>query len=199
MKSTPYHHGALRDALLAAAHTLLQRDGLAGMTLRAAAREAGVSHAAPAHHFGDLTGLLTALAADGFRQFGAALRDANNAEGARRWDGARAYVAFAVANPALFQLMFRSDRLDGDNADFRDARREALQAVAAARDLPATGLSVAQFGEVLGGWAFVHGYTLLLLDGRLEPLTRIAPEGTTVDALFDAMVEAADKGRLGPR
>ena len=52
----PYHHGALHDALLKAAETVLERDGLAGLTLRAVAREAGVSHAAPTHHFGDLTG-----------------------------------------------------------------------------------------------------------------------------------------------
>ncbi|KJV32571.1 hypothetical protein VI08_12505 [Luteibacter yeojuensis] len=199
MKSTPYHHGALRDALLAAAETVLRRDGLPGMTLRAAAREAGVSHAAPTHHFGDLTGLLTALAADGFRRFGEALRAAVTAPDARRWDGARAYIAFAVANPALFQLMFRTDRLDDANESLRAARLHALQHIAAARHMPATDLSVAQLGEVLGGWALVHGYTLLLLDGRLAGLPRLAPEGTTADALLDAMFAAADAGRAGPR
>src|SRR3954469_21951019 len=73
---SPYHHGALRDALLTAAETVLERDGLQGLTLRAVAREAGVSHAAPTHHFGDLTGLLSELAAIGFRRFGAAMRSA---------------------------------------------------------------------------------------------------------------------------
>src|SRR5947199_7464628 len=71
-----YHHGDLHDALLNAAETVLERDGVQGLTLRAAAREAGVSHAAPTHHFGDMTGLLSELAAVGFRRFGAALRDA---------------------------------------------------------------------------------------------------------------------------
>src|SRR5437660_8310551 len=70
---TPYHHGALRDALLQAAERVLERDGLAGLTLRAVAREAGVSHAAPSHHFGDLTGMVSELAAVGFRQFNAAM------------------------------------------------------------------------------------------------------------------------------
>ncbi|HEY0912120.1 MAG TPA: TetR family transcriptional regulator, partial [Bradyrhizobium sp.] len=56
---SPYHHGALRDALLQAAERVLERDGLSGLTLRAVAREAGVSHAAPTHHFGDLTGLVS--------------------------------------------------------------------------------------------------------------------------------------------
>src|SRR5215468_8451073 len=71
-----YHHGDLHDALLKAAETVLERDGVQGLTLRAAAREAGVSHAAPTHHFGDMTGLLSELAAVGFRRFGAALREA---------------------------------------------------------------------------------------------------------------------------
>ena len=53
---TPYHHGDLHEALLQAAERVLERDGIAGLTLRAVAREAGVSHAAPTHHFGDLTG-----------------------------------------------------------------------------------------------------------------------------------------------
>src|SRR5260370_31467241 len=72
-EDAPYHHGALRDALLEAAERVLERDGLAGLTLRAVAREAGVSHAAPTHHFGDLTGLVSELAAIGFRQFNVTL------------------------------------------------------------------------------------------------------------------------------
>src|SRR5436309_12958239 len=69
----PYHHGGLRDALLEAAERVLERDGLAGLTLRAVAREAGVSHAAPSHHFADLTGLVSELAAIGFRKFNTAM------------------------------------------------------------------------------------------------------------------------------
>src|SRR5262245_62317073 len=76
---SPYHHGALREALLRAAEKVLERDGLPGLTLRAVAREAGVSHAAPTHHFGDLAGLLSELAAIGYRQFGAAMIAANAA------------------------------------------------------------------------------------------------------------------------
>src|SRR5471030_148101 len=78
-QAAPYHHGALHDALLEAAERVLERDGLAGLTLRAVAREAGVSHAAPTHHFGDLTGLVSELAAIGFRQFNAAMAAACSA------------------------------------------------------------------------------------------------------------------------
>src|SRR4029077_8826798 len=77
---TPYHHGDLHDGLLDAAERVLERDGLVGLTLRAVAREAGVSHAAPPHHFGDLTGLLSDLAAIGFRRFNEAMVAARNSE-----------------------------------------------------------------------------------------------------------------------
>src|ERR1700704_6236689 len=80
VKEARYHHGALHEALLEAAEKVLERDGLQGLTLRAVAREAGVSHAAPAHHFGDLTGLVSELAAIGFRQFNAAMAAAGSSD-----------------------------------------------------------------------------------------------------------------------
>src|SRR6266849_6950093 len=113
---TPYHHGALHDALLEAAERVLERDGLAGLTLRAVAREAGVSHAAPTHHFGDLTGLVSELAAIGFRQFNAAMMAAGAAGGPSLMEKAmaraKAYVAYAQAHPGMYGLMFRTERLD---------------------------------------------------------------------------------------
>src|SRR5213082_4056233 len=93
----PYHHGALREALLQAAERVLERDGLAGLTLRAVAREAGVSHAAPTHHFGDLTGLLSELAAIGFRQFNDAMAAAGSIGGSgleKAIARAKAYVTY---------------------------------------------------------------------------------------------------------
>src|SRR5579871_2917423 len=101
-RAPSYHHGALHEALLVAAESVLERDGLPGLTLRAAAREAGVSHAAPTHHFGDLTGLLSELAAVGFRRFHAALTEAANkvTAPAGRLDAmGSAYVAFARRHP----------------------------------------------------------------------------------------------------
>src|SRR5450631_2002485 len=111
----PYHHGALRDALLEAAERVLERDGLSGLTLRAVAREAGVSHAAPTHHFGDLTGLVSELAAIGFRRFNAAMVAAVAGEHVpmeKALARARAYVGYAQANPGMYGLMFRTERLD---------------------------------------------------------------------------------------
>src|SRR3989440_5511552 len=98
----PYHHGALREALLQAAERVLEREGLAGLTLRAVAREAGVSHAAPTHHFGDLTGLLSELAAIGYRMFHAAMVASHNSETHPLLKGmasAHALAAYAQAHP----------------------------------------------------------------------------------------------------
>src|SRR5262249_61189906 len=72
-RAAPYHHGSLREAMLRAAESILERDGIRGLTLRAAAREAGVSHAAPKNYFGDVTGLLSDLAAVAFALFRAAV------------------------------------------------------------------------------------------------------------------------------
>src|SRR4051794_3955329 len=112
--AAPYHHGALRAALLDAAEAVLERDGLQGLTLRAVAREAGVSHAAPTHHFGDLTGLLSELAAIGFRRFGAAMQSAAASGATLQEKGlahALGYVAYARAHPGMHGLMFRTERL----------------------------------------------------------------------------------------
>src|SRR5438128_2323529 len=107
-----YHHGALREALLIAAEKLLREHGLAALTLRAIAREAGVSHGAPAHHFEDLSALLSDLAAVGFLRLVEQLEAALKARDKTRFPVPKAYVQFAVDNPALFSLMFREERLD---------------------------------------------------------------------------------------
>ncbi|MFZ0870457.1 MAG: TetR/AcrR family transcriptional regulator [Rhodanobacter sp.] len=198
MKTTPYHHGALREALLMAAEAIIRREGLPALTLRAAAREAGVSHAAPSHHFGDLPGLLTELAAAGFARFAAQLREINTSPHRRRWDGARAYVAFAEANPALFQLMFRSDRLDPSRPSYVAARAEAYALLAKARGVFTDTPTVEELGNIIGGWSLIHGFSMLLLDGRLEPVLAVAPEGTSMDDLFEAVLASTDRKSFGP-
>jgi AcrR family transcriptional regulator len=114
-RAAPYHHGSLREAMLRAAESILERDGIGGLTLRAAAREAGVSHAAPKNHFGDVMGLLSDLAAVGFARFRAAMEKhirKSDPAPARLEAIGRGYVTFARTHPDLFLLMFRSERLD---------------------------------------------------------------------------------------
>jgi AcrR family transcriptional regulator len=192
-----YHHGSLREALLRAAERILERDGIQGLTLRAAAREAGVSHAAPKNHFGDLSGLLSDLAAMGFEQIAATMAAApreGDAPGARLIAVGRSYVAFARSHPGLFQLMYRSERLDMGRPALRDAvaasGRVLLGAVGAVRGeqvMPQT-LTLLQAAHVASAWSLVHGFALLLLDGRLS---RMIPPGADADALLDAMFDAS--------
>jgi len=196
--ATPYHHGALRDALLEAAERVLERDGLAGLTLRAVAREAGVSHAAPAHHFGDLTGLMSELAAIGFRRFNAAMKAAGEGAAAPTDKGparARAYVAYAQANPGMYGLMFRTERLDYTRPSLHDAATASFAglagAISAERNEPIAEerLSLEQAAAIARAWSLVHGYTMLLLEGRLVDILRRAPAGTTAETLLDGMLK----------
>jgi len=198
-QSAPYHHGALRDALLEAAERVLEREGLAGLTLRAVAREAGVSHAAPTHHFGDLTGLVSELAAIGFRRFNAAMKAAGESAAtpmARAMARARAYVGYAQANPGMYGLMFRTERLDYSRPSLHEAAEASFAGLAgavAARSPDQIGdesLSLDQAAAIARAWSLVHGYTMLLLDGRLADILRRLPPGTSAETLLDAMLTA---------
>jgi AcrR family transcriptional regulator len=194
----PYHHGALREALLAAAERVLERDGLAGLTLRAVAREAGVSHAAPKHHFGDLTGLVSELAAIGFRQFNAtmeAARASSTQLPQRAMAAAKAYVAYAQAHPGMYGLMFRTERLDMSRPSLCEAADASFaglaRSVGASRHehIEAEALTLEQAAAIARAWSLVHGFTMLLLDGRLADILRRLPEGTGVEPLLEAMLK----------
>jgi AcrR family transcriptional regulator len=190
----PYHHGNLRQAMLAAAERILERDGISGLTLRGAAREAGASHAAPKNHFGDLSGLLSELAALGFDRFRAAmLAEAAGAasEAERRRAVGRGYVRFARDNPGLFLLMFRSEKLDMQRPALRRAADEAIAVLAgvsgAAAPAP-TRLSLDEAAQMAGAWAGVHGLAMLLIDGRLKALLHRLPDGTTEEDLIASLL-----------
>ena len=175
----------MRDALLQAAERVLERDGLAGLTLRAVAREAGVSHAAPTHHFGDLTGLVSELAAIGFRQFNATL-EAARATGTvpleRSMAGAKAYVGYAQAHPGMYGLMFRTERLDMSRPSLCEAANASFAGLAGAvgasrhEHISEQALSLEQAAAIARAWSLVHGFTTLLLDGRLADILRRLPE-----------------------
>jgi len=202
----PYHHGDLHDALLSAAERVLERDGLAGLTLRAVAREAGVSHAAPTHHFGDLTGLLSELAAIGFRRFGAAMIAARESETHPLLKGlanAKAYVAYAHASPGMFSLMFRTERLDMSRPSLHEAASASFEGLASAvgagrnEKLAGDGLTLDQAAAIARAWSLVHGFTTLLLDGRLHDILHRLPAGTGVDQLLDAMLRSTVPRQVG--
>jgi AcrR family transcriptional regulator len=197
--AAPYHHGSLREAMLRAAENILKRDGIRGLTLRAAAREAGVSHAAPKNHFGDVMGLLSDLAAVGFAQFRAAMeaqiRESDPAPAQLEAIG-RGYVTFARTHPDLFLLMFRSERLDFTRPALQSAADAALDVLAstvrAVRDEPMQAtLTLPQAAQMVVAWSLVHGFAMLLLDNRLKQLIARLPAGVDEMVFLPAILSAA--------
>ena len=163
-----YHHGALRPALLRAAESVLADRGIDGFSLRETARRAGVSPAAPAHHFGDTKGLLTALATEAFRQFGDALEagDVGSDRTERIRAQGRAYVRFALAEPAKFDLMWRYALTDRDNPDYRAASSRAFTILdSLVRGKDATAHDDISAAPSIACWSIVHGFARLALDG----------------------------------
>jgi AcrR family transcriptional regulator len=183
MTDRPYHHGDLRAALLAAAEAELTERGVEAFSLRAVAKRAGVSHAAPAHHFGDVGGLLTALAAEGFRRF----QDGISASGGgtddpreRALRAGLAYLDFALASPALFRLIFASARPDYGDAQLLKAADHAYRHLVGL----VAALGGAE-GDVLAFWSACHGIADLALGSKLMMLHGKTP------AMREAMIRAA--------
>jgi AcrR family transcriptional regulator len=188
----PYHHGALREALLTAAEKLLREHGLTALTLRAIAREAGVSHGAPAHHFEDLSALLSDLAAVGFLRLVDKLKAGLETRGKVRFPLPKAYVEFAMENPALFSLMFREERLDPKRPALREARSAAVTALSGALGVPRRNPDLQGLATITAAWSLTHGFSVLAIDGRLAPILKAAPKGTTIIALLEAALSAVD-------
>src|SRR5215471_13626776 len=124
----PYHHGGLRAALISAALEAIAEHGAASLSLRELARRAGVSHAAPAHHFGDKTGLLTAVAAEGYQLLADATSTAWQRTGSFLEVGV-AYMRFATTHPAHFAVMFRPDLHRTGDAALSEGRARARAAL----------------------------------------------------------------------
>jgi AcrR family transcriptional regulator len=188
-----YHHGDLRTALLEAAESVIAERGIDGFSLRETARRAGVSPAAPAHHFGDTRGLLTALATEAFRRFGDALEaaDAGEDREARIRSQGRAYVQFALAEPAKFDLMWRYALTDREDPDYRAASSRAftildrlIRGEAAAASPDQDDISVA---PSIACWSIVHGFARLALDGVFgtEPGEAEAAAETLLPVVMD--------------
>jgi len=158
-----YHHGDLPAALLRAAGKTLEERGIGALSLREAARHAGVSHNAPYRHFPDREALLAALAAEGFAMLGERLRGRSG-----RAMG-EAYVRFALEQPQRFRLMFGGVLPMAKYPELRSAADGAYQAlVAAFKDLARPQVAAA------AAWSLVHGLSHLLLDGHFAHADREA-------------------------
>ena len=169
----PYHHGDLRAALLRGAVEAIELAGPAGMSLRDVARRAGVSHAAAAYHFGDKAGLLTAVAAQGYRMLTQELQDARDSRRGFLEVGV-AYVRFAVSHRAHFEVMYRPELYRHDDAEVREAR-----AGAAVLLYGTTSPDAGQLAAGAAAWSLVHGLATLWLNGNLPPQLGTDPEEIT--------------------
>ncbi|MFD8010594.1 TetR/AcrR family transcriptional regulator [Streptomyces sp. NPDC058955] len=185
-----YHHGDLRQAVLSAALDVIAADGPGALSLRDLARRAGVSHAAPAHHFGDRTGLLTAIAAQGFGLLADAL-----AGGASLADRGRRYVRFAADHPAHFQVMFAPALLRADDPDLTAARERAgaeLRAGVTARtgrDARATGIAA---------WSLAHGFATLYLTHNVDDAVGALTPEEYFASLTGFLTDDRETGTAGP-
>ncbi|MGV9690332.1 TetR/AcrR family transcriptional regulator [Streptomyces sp. NPDC003444] len=183
-----YHHGDLRAACLRAARELLEEDGSAGLSLRAVARRAGVSATAPYRHYADRDALVSAVAAEGYRELAEHLAEAHPSPSTpdELAAVAVAYVRFALEHPALFRAMFAEpcDPTSAERVAATAAISEYVRGIVRATfpDADAEALSTTV-------WALVHGLAFLHLDGKLDTSTPevVAAQVTAaVQALFHA-------------
>jgi AcrR family transcriptional regulator len=184
-RTRPYHHGNLQRALIDAALTAVAEQGPAALSLRDVARRAGVSHAAPTHHFRNKAGLLTAIAAEGWNLLADALEQAQREAGF----GAQgvAYVLFATRHPAHFAVMRAPDLLHHDDPSLVVARERAGEQLR--KGTSETDPTSDDRGRRLAAWALVHGLASLLLEGNIRP-----EPGTNVEELARAVT-----AHLAPR
>lgn len=167
MKS--YHHGGLREAALEEGLKLLRVRGAEGVSLREIARNAGVSATALYRHFPDKTALLKALAGAGFTQLGAEQARASKQGGFTAVG--QAYVRFALANPALFRLMFATLPAEAHpEIEGPEGSAAALLHDGIAELMPGASRQ-ARFAAMLRAWSLVHGLSMLILDGQVDRKT----------------------------
>lgn len=196
-----YHHGDLRQALIATAETLLAEKGVEGFTLRECARRAGVSPAAPAHHFGNMTGLLTAIATLGFEGLAHAMESAAAASDGTASERLKAiglgYIRFALGHPARFRVIFGRFPLDHGDAAFASASKRAFDILAqtiAAQPGNSEPLDDQAQADLAFAWSTVHGFANLVLDGQM-PFVEEPDREEALEALAESVVRLIPAAR----
>lgn len=194
----PYHHGDLREEILCAARTLLEANNIASLSLRAVAKEVGVSHTAPYRHFKDKESLLAGLAAVGFNrlagQLAAAVAAHPGEPAAQLQEAAQQYMQLALENPQCTQLMF-SDILPCDDT-YPELKASGDAAFDGLKTIIEEGQERGVFkqGEIellaLSAWSGIHGLSLLAIGGNLPDILSIDFDTRTlISAVTTTMLE----------
>jgi AcrR family transcriptional regulator len=173
MAQRAYHHGDLRAAVMRAALRAIKRDGPAALSLRQIAREAGVSHAAPAYHFGDKAGLLTVIATEGYLVLAEATRERAE-ETDDLIEAGIAYIRFALDHPAHFEVMFRPDLYHAEDPELLAARSAGTAVLfdAVRRTFGSEATEEDVYGGVMAAWSFAHGFASLWTGGNVTGARR---------------------------
>lgn len=189
-KRDQYHHGQLRQTLLALARTALEAESADALSLRALAQAAGVSPMAPYRHFPEKAALLTALAEEGFTELRARFGECDRPDDPRRAIGAfaAAYVRFAIDHPALFRLMYGAAPPTPSVGQEDD--QQTVIGLLTARLAQIVGPERAS-RALLAGWAAIHGLAMLITGGRIRtPVADPEMLARDVAAIFLRGIEA---------
>ncbi|MFM8700231.1 MAG: TetR/AcrR family transcriptional regulator [Hyphomicrobiales bacterium] len=202
-KTRRYHHGDLRQALIRSAEALIAEKGIAGFTLRECARRAGVSPSAPSHHFGHVAGLLSAIAALGFSDLANAMEHAKDQmqgnPGNEFQAIGEAYITIAMMNPPRFRITFGQMPLDWSNPELLLESQRAFgileRQVRMIRGVSRAGDRVLDTqASTVAAWSIVHGFSTLLLDGRLDTFTTATAQENRVRILARKMLKMLING-----
>jgi AcrR family transcriptional regulator len=189
-----YHHGDLREALIAATEDILAKEGAEFFTLRAVARRAGVSPAAPSHHFGNAAGLLVAVGLRGYAELTRMLKEAGEGAGTpieRLHAQGTAYVRFALRYPGRFELMFSNkrrligdDRLKGAGKAAYEEMERTLGEVVPAKDARVAAIAA---------WSTIHGFAKLAIEGKFDAAGKSSEK--VIKGVLEPMLEYFWRGR----
>jgi AcrR family transcriptional regulator len=183
--SKPYHHGDLKNALIAAGLQLLRERGVAGLNLREVARIAGVSHTAPYRHFPDKQALISAIAVEGFEMLAAVIRAVDAQHYPTTVDRlaatGEAYVRFAIEHPAHIAIMFNRENTRGDDPELSKLSKVGFEYLVTHihigqnnGELPP--MEPMEVAKCL--WATLHGLAVLTIEGPF-----VLPEVPETDRL----------------
>ena len=172
-KKKPHHHGDLRTALIEAGLELLKSGGPETLSIRKLAAKAGVSHAAPAHHFSNLTALHSALMAEGYKMFAASMRSeittAPDDPRERILAAGRGYLTFAMNNEGLFNLMFGGTPRDYDDENLNKTAEDAYGVLREICAPITKGEGGAETNELMI-WSLIHGLARLMLHSKRDSI-----------------------------